>query len=91
MAGGQRRIGSMFAFVAVDPEDNTEGVVSFLSPDQTWMPLVGTDMAMVDRLWPIAEQIAARTGAQVRLLHFVERREVDVIEPGTTRLDRRTK
>lgn len=81
MAGGQVRIGQLYAFVALDPADNTEGLCGFLAADGTWMPMVGADMAMVERLRPIAHRLARDSGAPVRLLRFVIREELEVIEP----------
>ena len=76
---GQLRIESMYAFIQMDT-DSTEGVIAFLD-GKTWMPLVGADMARVEQLRPIAKETAALTGRPVRLVHFTNREEKEVINP----------
>jgi hypothetical protein len=80
MARGQLRIEQMYAFVAVDPTDNTEGIPAFIAPGGP-MPMVGADMARVESLRPIAQQIATATGVPITLCRFEVRTEVEVIEP----------
>lgn len=77
------RIEQMYAFVALDPEDDTEGIIGFqAAPGPSgMMPMVGADMERVDDLRPMAQAIATRTGLQVRLLRFEVRTELEVIEP----------
>lgn len=72
------RIESMYAFVAVDPEDDTEGVIGFTAPSG-WIPMVGADMDMVEKLRPMAEGIARAHSQKVLLVHFTNREEVEVI------------
>jgi hypothetical protein len=74
---GQLHIDQMYAFVVTD-DDHTEGVVGFYS-ESGWLPMVGADMAMVEKLRPIAEKIAAELGKPVRLLKFTSREEIEVI------------
>jgi hypothetical protein len=81
MAGGQVRIDQMYAFVALDPEDDTEGIVAFLAPGSGWMPMVGADMQRIDQLRPFARQQAKALGVRIRLLRFTDREEIEVIEP----------
>lgn len=73
------RIESMYAFVTVDPDDDTEGIIGFSSPDGQWLPMVGADMERVEQLRPIATSIARQTGREVRVVHFTERVEVEVL------------
>jgi len=83
---GQLRIEEMFAFVVMD-DDDTEGVPAFLSGD-LWLPMMGADMAKVEILRPLAEEVAADLGKPVTLLRFSTREEVEVIgaphQAGTT-------
>ena len=72
------RIDQMFAFVSVDPQDGNEGVLGFQTPDG-WMPMVGADMSMVDKLKPMAERIARETGIEVKLINLSTRTEVETI------------
>ena len=78
---GQLRIESMYAFIQLDPADNTEGVIAFMAPSGTWMPMVGADMERVEQLRPWAQETAKVTGNPVRLVHFTHREEIEVIEP----------
>lgn len=73
---GQLRIEEMFAFVALDPEDNTEGVVAVAG-----MPLVGADMEMVDKLRPAAQMLANIAGIEIMVLKFSVRDQVGLIHP----------
>ena len=72
------RIESMYAFIAVDPDDDTEGVIGFTAPSG-WIPMVGADMEMVEKLRPMAEGIARAHTQTVKLVHFTQREEVEVI------------
>lgn len=80
MSGGQVHIDQMYAFIQLDPLDNTEGVIAFMTGD-TWMPMVGADMARVEMLRPIAQQVASNTGTEVKLIRLTAREEVEVIPP----------
>lgn len=69
-------ITEMFAFVAID-EDGDEGLLGTKMGD-SWYPLVGSNMARVELLKPIAKNIAKIVGEKVRLkkFKFVEESEV---------------
>lgn len=76
------RIESMYAFIQLDPADNTEGVIAFLNQvDRTWMPMVGADMERIEQIRPKAELTAKVTGRPVLLVHFTIREEIEVIQP----------
>lgn len=79
MAQGQLRIEQMYAFVVLDPEDNTEGVPAFQAPGGP-MPMVGADMKMVDKLRPIAEAMAEQMGMKITLCRFEIRTELEVFD-----------
>lgn len=72
------RIEEMYAFVAEDAGPDDEGVVG-MNTGLGWVPLVGADMARVESLKPIAQQIAKQTGKKVKLLHFTTREELEII------------
>jgi hypothetical protein len=78
MAGGQVKIESMYAFIVLDPADNTEGIPALNSPDGP-LPMVGADMARIEQLRPWAEHIASTMGAKVTLAHFTNRTDVETI------------
>lgn len=77
MPGGQLRIEQMYAFVMLDPTDNTEGIPAFQGPGGMVMPLVGADMKRVDQLRPIAEAMATEAGTTITLCRFEIRTELE--------------
>ena len=81
MARGQKRIEQMYAFVALDPADNTEGIPAFAGPRGEPMPMVGADMKRVEQLRPIARQLARQIGVKITLCRFEVRTELEVIDP----------
>lgn len=83
MAGGPRRIDEMFAFIQLDPADNTEGVIAFLT-ESGWMPMVGADMNRVAHLRPMAQEVADATGRPVQLVKFSTREELEMLRPEGT-------
>lgn len=76
------RIESMYAFIQLDPKDDTEGIIAFYSGlDGTWMPMVGADMERVEQLRPMAQQTANATNTSVQLVRFTTREEIEEISP----------
>lgn len=80
MAQGQLRIEQMYAFVMVDPADNTEGIPAFQGPGGMAMPMVGADMKRVNDLRPMAEDLAKTHKAKITLCRFEIRTEVEVFD-----------
>jgi len=80
MAGGQVSIDQMYAFIQLDPTDNTEGVIAYLT-GTGWMPMVGADMARIKYLRPFAQEVANSTGNPVKLIRFTNREELDELPP----------
>lgn len=76
---GQIRIEQMYAYVVVD-DDNTEGIPAFESSGMAY-PMVGADMERAYSLRPVAEQMANDMGKKVTLVRFIQREELEVIEP----------
>lgn len=72
------KIETIFAFVAEDSGPDDEGIIG-IKTGLWWMPLVGADMARVESLRPFARNVARTTGKKVKLLHFTNREEVEVI------------
>jgi hypothetical protein len=78
---GQLRIEQMYAFVMVDPADNTEGVPAFAGPGGMAMPMVGADWKRVQSLRPVAEQMVRdHPGAKITLCRFEVRTELETFE-----------
>ncbi len=76
------KIEKMLAFVAIDPKDNTEGVVAFLDRDtQKWMPLVGADMRRMNDYKHMAQHISNESGRTIQLLEFTQREVKEIITP----------
>lgn len=73
------RIETIHAFVAVD-DDDEEGLTGFMS-ESGWMPMVAADPTRLESLRPIAQQIAAASGATIKLVRFSQREELEVIAP----------
>jgi hypothetical protein len=82
MSRGQLRIEQMYAFVMLDPEDNTEGVPAFTDPATgNVVPLVAADMKRVDSLRAIARlMVKAHPGSKMTLCRFEVRTELETIE-----------
>lgn len=74
------RIDSIYAYLAIDPEDGDEGICAFRSA-MGWMPMVAADQRRLDSLRPIAEQTAAATGQQIKLVRFMRLSDVETITP----------
>lgn len=73
-------IDKLFAFITADSGPEDEGVIAFYEGG-AWFPMVGADMKRIESLRPIAEQLAKDVGKPIRLVHFTNRVEVEVIEP----------
>lgn len=71
------RIERIFAFIAEEnPQD--EGIVA-MKIGTAWMPLVGADMARIESLRPLAEDIAKASGKTVKLIVFETRKELECL------------
>lgn len=76
------RIETLTAFVAVDPDDNSEGVISMMNPATgLHEPLIGADEERIRCQRPYAEQAAKAAGIEVKLVRFGQREELEVIAP----------
>ena len=72
---GMPRILQLFAFLAVG-DDGDEGVIAGIMHG-AWVPLVGADMARIDSLRRMAEQVARETGKRIVLAKFSAREDVE--------------
>ena len=73
------RIKSIWAFIATNPEDDSEGIPAALMSG-TWMPLMAADEDRVASLRPIARDLVSR-GAKIRLVRFDTMVELDEVKP----------
>lgn len=78
------RIEEMYAFIVEDTSPDDEGVIAIQSPPGTdgttlWLPLVGADMARINSLRPTALGIARQLGKPVKLVHFSNRQDLEII------------
>lgn len=64
-----KKISQMFAFV-MDDGKGAEGIMGISAADGSWMPLVGADMARVESLKPLADDIAKQIERSYRILKF---------------------
>ena len=75
-----KKIDELYAFTGID-DDGDEGVVVFQTPSGMMMPMVGADLASVESLMPIAENIALVTGKQIAIYKFSKKEIHGVIKP----------
>lgn len=77
------KIEQMYAFIVEDTGPDDEGVVAIQSEEgdygRIWLPLVGADMARVNSLKPLAAGIGNQIGKKVKLVHFTNREELEVV------------
>jgi hypothetical protein len=76
------QINSIWAFVALDPDDGNEGIIGMSTP-AGMMPMIASDKVRLDELTPIAEHVAAVSGRDVKLVKFSRREVLRVISHGT--------
>lgn len=65
------KITELYAFIAKD-KNGHEGIMGIRNSKGEWMPLIGADVEMVEKLKPIADKM----GAQYELRYFVSRGDV---------------
>lgn len=73
-------IEEIWAFLSVDPSDNTEGIIARTGPDGITIPMIAADAARLMSLIPEMEQTVQVTGRPIRLVKFTTRQEVRTIE-----------
>lgn len=79
MAG--KRITEFYAFVHVEQDGNENTLVAWNRDRQQWVPMCANSPDVVERLKPLAHQIAAEQGRPVRLLRFTAPTVVQVFKP----------
>jgi hypothetical protein len=73
------RVTTMWAYLAVDSLDDCEGVIGFVTPDGTWMPMIASDEKRVRALRTIVDRIMKEKPMKVRLVKFENRTDVEEI------------
>jgi hypothetical protein len=74
-----KRIEAMWAFVAIDPKEDGEGLIAGdILKGFGPVPFIGADEERVRALRPLIEKMAAATGIQIRLVKFTGRVEIEV-------------
>jgi hypothetical protein len=71
----------LYAYVVADADEDDEGVPAFLGPASTWMPMMGADRERAEQLRPVAEEMARRSGKEIKLVRSVALEVVDVVAP----------
>lgn len=75
------RVKHIWAFIAVDPRDNSEGIMAFRGPSGGWEPMFAADKDRLKSLRPIARHQARQTGQRVKLVKFTLRKDEEFIDP----------
>lgn len=78
------RITELWAWTAIDPDNDEEGAVGFRTREG-WMPLVMADKARMASMRHVAVEIARASGKTLRLIRFSVREDIetlDFIPPG---------
>lgn len=74
-----KRVEQLYAFIAED--DDQEGIPAANLLPGFMIPLVGADMARIDSMREVAQDIATSSGKTLRLCRFEVRTELEVFEP----------
>lgn len=74
------RIESMTLYSQIGVDDE-EGIIGFLTPEGTWMPMVCADHVRLAQLRGMAQTVADTTRRPVRVLRFETVVEVETLEP----------
>jgi hypothetical protein len=77
--GKQDRIDEIYAFISSD--ETGEGVVAMTLADGSTIPMIGADMARVNDLRKVAQQIADVMHIRIKLIKLSVREEVEEIAP----------
>lgn len=76
------RIKHLWAFIATDPADDSEGVAAFLRNNgREWFPLFAADEERLADLREIAQALAKKIGVKMRLVRFDAMVDMETIEP----------
>jgi hypothetical protein len=77
-----QRVEEIYVWVSENPPPaDEEGIVAGFVPGTGWISLTGVRLSNMERLRPLAQQIAQQTGRRLRLLRLTLTEELEVIEP----------
>lgn len=68
------RIKTLTAYIAVDPKDNSEGVIAIGG-----LPAIGADEERLLSLRPAAEVLAKEAGLEVKVVRFCVREDLETL------------
>lgn len=87
---GLTRIEEVLAFVALDPQDNTEGFPAFADRSSgMYVPMVAADQARLESMRPIAEKLAIAQGVPITVVKYSLRTDIEELRPSGSALQRR--
>lgn len=72
------KINEIYAFIAVGTDPSDEGIVAWKFGD-SWVPLVGADMARIESLRPLAQNLARTVDKSIILTKFSLREDLEEI------------
>lgn len=75
------RIEHIWAFIAIDPKDNSEGIMAWYGPSGGAEPMLAADKSRLESLRPIARSQAKATGQRIKLVKFTVRKDEEFIDP----------
>ena len=73
------RVTEVYAWLAIDPRDNCEGIVAG-TMDDTWVPLIGADRERIESYRSIAERAGRLSSQTIKLVRFTQREELKVLD-----------
>lgn len=72
----------LYAFVVEEP-NGEEGIMAFMDPaQQRWMPMIGSELSMVEELKEGAKAMAEKLNKTVKLISFTKRQDIEIIHEG---------
>lgn len=79
------RITEIYAFIAIDPRDDNEGIPAISGPwqdgQEVMMPLVGADRERIISLLSLAQDLCTRSGKPMRLVRFSQMEILETLKP----------
>lgn len=77
-----KTIDELYAFVVLDPTDETEGIPTWSPEPGVSAPVIGSDHDRVVSMREYVQQMATALQLPMTLVRFSQREELEVIEPG---------
>lgn len=73
------RIDELYAWISVDPADDSEGICSVWTAELGHTPMIGADRARIESYRSTVEQITRASGIPARLVRFHGREVLETI------------